>query len=62
LQINNGAAGAPYYAQEKLPWSANCSGFTTQNALVLITVNGNHVTAVVKNPDTLEEVDKFTIK
>lgn len=62
LQINNGAAGAPYYAQEKLPWSANCSGFTTQNAVVLITVNGEHITAVVKNPDTLEVVDQFTIR
>lgn len=62
LQINNGAAGAPYYAQEKLPWSRNVSGFTTQNALVLITVDGEHITAVVKNPDTLEIVDKFVIK
>jgi len=62
LQINNGAAGAPYYAQEKLPWSKNVSGFTTQNALVLITVDGEHITAVVKNPDTLEIVDKFVIK
>ncbi len=62
LQINNGAAGAPYYAQEKMPWSANVSGFTTQNALVLITVNGEHITAVVKNPDTLEIVDEFVIK
>ncbi len=62
LQINNGAAGAPYYAQEKLPWSENVSGFTTQNALVLITIDGEHITVIVKNPDTLEVVDKFVIK
>lgn len=62
LQINNGAAGAPYYAKEKLPWSENCKGFTTQNALVLITVNDNHIIATVKNPDTLEIIDTFTIK
>lgn len=61
LQINNGAAGAPYYAQEKLPWSSFVSGFTTQNALVLIHVNGMNITAEVINPDTLELIDEFTI-
>ena len=33
-QINNGAAGAPYYAQEQTPWTPHVSNFTTQNALV----------------------------
>jgi uncharacterized protein YneR len=55
-QINNGAAGAPYYAQEKTPWSDWVEGFTTQNALVLIHVDGNEVRMEVLNPDTLEEV------
>ncbi len=53
-QINNGAAGAPYYAQEKLPWSGQVEGFTTQNALVLIYVNGKHLKMKVLNPDTLD--------
>lgn len=55
-QINNGAAGAPYYAQEKTPWSDYVDGFTTQNALVLIHVNGDEVRMEVLNPDTLEEI------
>lgn len=32
-RIINGAAGAPFYAQQKLPWSAAVAGFTVQNAL-----------------------------
>jgi hypothetical protein len=55
-QINNGAAGAPYYAQEETPWSEWVEGFTTQNALVLIHVQGDEVHMEVLNPDTLEEV------
>lgn len=55
-QINNGAAGAPYYAQEETPWSDWVEGFTTQNALVLIHVQGDEVHMEVLNPDTLEEV------
>ncbi len=53
-QINNGAAGAPYYAQENLPWSNHVEGFTTQNALVLVYVNGKSVKIKVLNPDTLD--------
>ena len=37
-QINNGAAGAPYYAQEETPWTPFTSGFTTQNALAILTM------------------------
>ncbi len=62
LQINNGAAGAPYYAQEVLPWSEYVSGFTTQHALVLIKVDGNRVEMEVLNPDTLEKIDSVIIK
>lgn len=61
-QINNGAAGAPYYAQEQTPWSAFVSGFTTQNALVFFEIAGKSVRMEVLNPDTLEPVDQLTIR
>ena len=61
-QINNGAAGAPYYAQEELPWSEFTSGFTTQHALVLIDVDGAKINVRVVNPDTLEEIEQFKLK
>ncbi len=60
-QINNGAAGAPYYAQEKLPWSKYCKSFTTRNALVFITIDGDKVEVQTINPDTLEEIERFSI-
>ena len=60
-QINNGAAGAPYYAQEVLPWSDAVPIFSTQHAVVYITVYGEKVTAEVRNPDTLELIDEFTV-
>jgi hypothetical protein len=61
-QINNGAAGAPYYAQEKTPWSEHVQGFTTQNALVLIHVDGKKVAIEVINPDTLETIDEAVLR
>lgn len=61
-QINNGAAGAPYYAQEKTPWIDNVSGFSTQNALVLVDVHGDSVKVRVKNPDTLEEITEYVLR
>lgn len=61
-QINNGAAGAPYYSQELTPWSDKVSGFTTQNALVLFHVDGKKIEMIVRNPDTLEEVDRFMLR
>ena len=60
-QINNGAAGAPYYAQEQTPWSGSVTGFTTQNALVVFSVDGDSVEMEVLNPDTLEEVDHLKL-
>lgn len=60
-QINNGAAGAPYYAQQQTPWTPFTSGFTTQNALVFFHVNGNEIEVEVLNPDTLEELDRFKL-
>jgi hypothetical protein len=59
--INNGAAGAPYYAQEKTPWTNWVKKFTTQNALVLFYVNGKKVHVVVKNPDTLEIIEEYDL-
>lgn len=61
-QVNNGAAGAPYYAQEQTPWSDHVSGFTTQNALVLFFVDGNKVEMVVRNPDTLEDIMRQVLR
>lgn len=60
-QINNGAAGAPYYAQEKTPWTPYVSNFSTQNALVLFHVKGKRISMEVINPDTLEAVDKLKL-
>jgi hypothetical protein len=62
-QINNGAAGAPYYAQDtSTPWTNAVSGFSTQLALVLIYVDGPKVDVKVINPDTLEEIDSYTLR
>jgi len=61
-QINNGAAGAPYYAQQQTPWSAFTSGFTTQNAVCFFRVEGKKLSMVVINPDTLEEVDHLVLR
>ncbi|MBN4055332.1 metallophosphoesterase [bacterium AH-315-K03] len=56
-QINNGAAGAPYYAQEKLPWSDSVARFSMQHALVLFYVDGKQIHLEVIDPDTLSKVD-----
>ena len=61
-QINNGAAGAPYYAQEQTPWTNMTRGFTTQNALVFFHVAGEKIIMEVRNPDTLEEVDRMELR
>ncbi|HEY0679638.1 MAG TPA: metallophosphoesterase family protein [Chitinophagaceae bacterium] len=61
-QINNGAAGAPYYAQEKAPWSEHTKAFSVQNALCLFYVEGKKVTMKVVNPDTLNEIDKIQLR
>ncbi|MEM9389942.1 MAG: hypothetical protein AAGA02_05680, partial [Bacteroidota bacterium] len=61
-QINNGASGAPYYAQEKLPWSAHTQSFSVENAVCLIYIDGGKVTMRVLNPDTLNEIDQVVLK
>ncbi len=60
-QINNGSAGAPYYAQEETPWSDYVSNFSTQNVVVLVKVGGEKVSVQVKNPFTEETVDEFQL-
>lgn len=61
-QINNGAAGAPYYAQEQTPWTGKVTGFTTKNAVVFFHINGKVLTMEVVNPDTFEPVDSMEFK
>jgi len=61
-QINNGAAGAPYYAQEKLPWSKYTRSFSVENALCLFYVEGKKIKMVVLNPDALNEIDQVQLK
>lgn len=56
-QINNGAAGAPYYAQEQMPWTNMVSGFSTQNAIVIFEIEGDSITMKVTNPDTFDDID-----
>jgi 3',5'-cyclic AMP phosphodiesterase CpdA len=61
-QINNGAAGAPYYAQDQTPWTPFTSNFTTQNALVFFHVDGEKIRMEVMNPDTLEVIEEFDLR
>jgi hypothetical protein len=61
-QVNNGAAGAPYYAQEVTPWTSYTTGFTTQNALVLFHIDGKKIKLEVINPDTLDKVDALDLR
>lgn len=60
-QINNGSAGAPYYAQEQTPWTPKVSGFSTQNVVVLMDVNGKSLKMRVINPDTFDDVDELIL-
>ena len=62
-QINDGAAGAPYYAQDTTPpWTKAVSGFSTQLALVLVYVDGSKISVKVMNPDTLEMIDEYILR
>ena len=62
FQIINGAAGAPYYTQEKTPWSAQTKAFTIENALCLFYVEGKNVNMKVINPDTLNPIDELKLR
>ena len=61
-QINNGACGAPYYAQEKLPWSSFTQSFSVENAVCLFYVDGGQITMKVINPDTLNDIDEVKLR
>ena len=61
-QINNGACGAPYYAQEELPWSAYTKAFSVENALCLFYVDGDNITMKVIDPDTLNDIDEIKLR
>ena len=61
-QINNGAAGAPYYGQEVLPWSEHTKAFSVENAVCLFYVEGPSVKMRVINPDTLNLIDEITLR
>lgn len=54
--INNGSAGAPYYAQVKVPWSNGVEHFTTQYAVVLMHIDGKKVSIDALNPDMLNVI------
>jgi len=56
--IVNGAVGAPFYAQQKLPWSKNVRKFATQYACVFFHVHGKKLKLEVINPDTLEIIER----
>ncbi len=60
-QLTNGAAGAPYYAQEILPWTDHVEMFSTQYALIFFHVEGDKIEVEVLNPDTLEKIEDFTL-
>jgi hypothetical protein len=55
-QIHNGAAGAPYNAQEQTLWNSQVRNFTTQNAVVFFHVEGHSLQMEVINPDTLSTI------
>jgi hypothetical protein len=62
IQITNGSAGAPYYSLQKLPWTKFVKKFSTLHALMLFTVEGQHINMEVINPDTFEIIEKVKLK
>jgi len=56
-QINNGAAGAPYYARESTFWYDHLKGFTTQSAVVFFHIHGRSLKMEVVNPETLDRIE-----
>ena len=56
-QINNGAAGAPYYGQESTPWDDHLQSFSTQTSLVFFHIHGKSIKMEVVNPETLDRQD-----
>ena len=62
VQITNGSAGAPYYSLEKLPWTKYVKKFSTLHALMLFTVEGEHIDMQVINPDTFEIIENVKLR
>jgi len=62
VQITNGAAGAPYYALQDVPWRDHVQTFSTQNAIMIFRVEKDKVKVRVYNPDTFEEIETFQLK
>ena len=60
-QIISGGAGAPFYAQEEMPWTDWVESFYPNKNYCLIDVNGDEVTMKVIN-DSGEIVDQCTLK
>jgi len=60
--ITNGSSGAPYYGQQKLPWTPFVEKFSTQYALMLFKVDGEKITLEVINPDTMDKVEEVVLK
>jgi len=60
-QITNGTAGAPYYGQEKLPWTESVEMFSTQYTLNLFDISGNKIQLRAINPETLEEIETIDL-
>jgi 3',5'-cyclic AMP phosphodiesterase CpdA len=62
VQITNGAAGAPYYALQDMPWKNHVRTFSTQNAIMIFHVDKEKISVKVYNPDTFEEIEHFDLK
>jgi hypothetical protein len=61
-QIVNGAAGAPYYGQETLPWSPGVEMFTSEHIICIFKIDNNKVILEVYNPDTLEFIESIELR
>lgn len=58
--VNNGSAGAPYYAQVQTPWSKAVNNFTMQYAVVLFNVDGENIEVDIDDPVTLDRIVSFS--
>lgn len=61
-QIASGTSEAPHYNQENLPWNSSVEKFSTQHALLLITVDEIKISVKAINPDTLELIEEIVLK
>ena len=61
-QINNGAAGAPYYTREPTPWDDHLKSFTAQSAVVFFHIHGRSLKMEVVNPETLDRIEQLPLR